>query len=361
RHVGKIYFVRVYSGVLRTGDTVLNSGRGQAQRVGRLFQVHANERTPVEELSAGEVGALVGPEEAHTGDTLCDPSAPVILEAMEFPAPVLDLALAPARRVDADRLSRAIAALASEDPTLYLRANPETGELVVSGMGELHLEIAVDRLRREFGVEVVTGAPQVAYRETPGQAGDFEHKLVKQTGGRGQYAHILFRVEPGEPGSGLEFESRVVGGRIPKEFIPAVRKGVMEAMGAGPHGFPVVDLKFFLLDGSFHEVDSSEHAFRTCASQALRGALKRLGTLLLEPVMEVELTVPVDFVGGVVGDLSARRSKLQGIEDKGTFSVVVARVPLAELSGYATALRSLTSGRGSFTMRFAQYEACRSP
>ncbi len=356
RHVGKIYFVRVYSGVLRTGASVLNPGRGQAQRVGRLFQVHANERLPVDELWAGEVGALVGLEEAHTGDTLCAPESPVILEAMEFPAPVLDLAVAPSQRSDADRLSRAIAALAAEDPTLYLRADPETGELVVSGMGELHLEIVVDRLRREFGVEVVTGAPQVAYRETPVRAGDFEHKLVKQTGGRGQYAHILFRVEPGQPGSGLEFESRVVGGRIPKEFIPAVRKGIVEAMAQGPHGFPVVDLKFFLLDGSHHEVDSSEHAFRTCASQALREALKSLGTLLLEPVMEVEVSVPADFVGAVVGDLSSRRGKLLGIEDKGTFSVAVARVPLAELFGYATVLRSLTSGRGTFTLRFAHYE-----
>lgn len=356
RHVGKVYFVRVYSGVLRTGASVLNSSRGRTQRVGRLFQVHANERIPVEELSAGEVGALVGLEEAHTGDTLCAPESPVILEAIGFSTPVLDLAVAPARRADTDRLSRALVALTAEDPTLCLRANSETGELVISGMGELHLEILVDRLRREFGVEVVTGAPQVAYRETPLLDGTFEHKLVKQTGGRGQYAHILFRVEPGQPGTGLEFESRVVGGRIPKEFIPAVRKGVAEAMAEGPHGFPVVDLKFFLLDGSYHEVDSSEHAFRTCASQALREALKKLGTVVLEPIMQVELTVPTDFVGAVVGDLSSRRGKLLAVEEKGMFSVVVAKVPLAELFGYATVLRSLTSGRGSFTMRFAHYD-----
>ncbi|MEN3010706.1 MAG: elongation factor G [Candidatus Bipolaricaulaceae bacterium] len=356
RHVGKVYFVRVYSGILRSGASVLNAGRGNVQRVGRLFRVHADERLPVEELGAGEVGALVGLEEAHTGDTLCDPAAPILLEAMEFPAPVLDLAVSPARRTDADRLSRALAALAAEDPTLALRADPETGELVVSGMGELHLEIVVDRLRREFGVEVVTGAPQVAYRETPLRAGEFEHKHVKQTGGRGQYAHLLFRVEPAAPGTGLEFESRVVGGRVPKEYIPAVRKGLVEAMAEGPLGFPVVDLKFILLDGSYHEVDSSEQAFRTCAAQALREALTKLGTLLLEPVMHVEATVPEECVGAVVGDLSARRGKLLGLEQKGHSAVVVARVPLAELFGYATTLRSLTSGRGSFTLRFEHYE-----
>jgi len=356
RHVGKVYFVRVYSGVLRAGNPVLNAGRGTVQRVGRLFQVHANERLPVEELRAGEVGALVGLDEAHTGDTLCAPDAPILLEAMDFPSPVLDLAISPVRKTDADRLSRALAALVAEDPTLSLRADPETGELVVSGMGELHLEIVVDRLRREFGVEVTSGAPQVAYRETPLRAGNFEHKLVKQTGGRGQYAHILFRVEPAAPGTGLEFESRVVGGRIPKEYIPAVRKGLVEAMAEGPLGFPVVDLKFLLLDGSYHEVDSSEQAFRTCAAQALREALRRLGTLLLEPVMHLEVTVPEEHVGAVVGDLSARRGKLLGLESKGSLAVVVGRAPLAELFGYATALRSLTSGRGSFTMRFEHYE-----
>ena len=356
RHVGKVYFVRVYSGVLRAGNPVLNAGRGTVQRVGRLFQVHANERLPVEELRAGEVGALVGLDEAHTGDTLCAPDAPILLEAMDFPSPVLDLAISPVRKTDADRLSRALAALVAEDPTLSLRADPETGELVVSGMGELHLEIVVDRLRREFGVEVTSGAPQVAYRETPLRAGNFEHKLVKQTGGRGQYAHILFRVEPAAPGTGLEFETRVVGGRIPKEYIPAVRKGLVEAMAEGPLGFPVVDLKFLLLDGSYHEVDSSEQAFRTCAAQALREALRRLGTLLLEPVMHLEVTVPEEHVGAVVGDLSARRGKLLGLESKGSLAVVVGRAPLAELFGYATALRSLTSGRGSFTMRFEHYE-----
>ncbi|MCS7217142.1 MAG: elongation factor G [Candidatus Bipolaricaulota bacterium] len=356
RHVGKVYFVRVYSGVLRSGASVLHAGRGEVQRVGHLFRVHADERLPVEELGAGEVGALVGLEEAHTGDTLCDPAAPILLEAMEFPAPVLDLAVSPARRTDADRLSRALAALAAEDPTLALRADPETGELVVSGMGELHLEIVVDRLRREFGVEVVAGAPQVAYRETPLRAGEFEHKHVKQTGGRGQYAHLLFRVEPAAPGTGLEFESRVVGGRVPKEYIPAVRKGLAEAMAQGPLGFPVVDLKFILLDGSYHEVDSSEQAFRTCAAQALREALAKLGTLLLEPVMRVEAAVPEASVGAVVGDLAARRGKLLALEQKGSSAVVVARVPLAELFGYATTLRSLTSGRGSFTLRFERYE-----
>ncbi|MGB9861427.1 MAG: elongation factor G [Candidatus Bipolaricaulaceae bacterium] len=356
RHVGKVYFVRVYSGVMRSGEVVFNASQGDTQRIGRLFAVHASERLPVGELRAGEVGALVGLEEAHTGDTLCDPVAPILLEAMDFPAPVLDLAISPARRADADRLSRAVLALVAEDPTLSLRMDPETGELVVSGMGELHLEIVVDRLRREFGVEVVTGAPQVAYRETPVRALNFEHKLVKQTGGRGQYAHLIFRIEPASPGAGLVFESKVVGGRIPKEYIPAVRKGLVEAMAEGPHGFPVVDLKFTLLDGSFHEVDSSEYAFRSCAAQALRLALRKSGTIVLEPVMLVEAVVPEDLVGPVVGDLSTRRGKFLGLAGKGTSAVITARVPLAELFGYATALRSLTSGRGSFTMRFDRYE-----
>ncbi len=356
RHVGKVYFVRVYSGVMRSGATVLNASRGKVQRIGRLFEVHANERLPVEELRAGAVGAAVGLEEAHTGDTLCAQEAPLLLEAMEFPSPVLDLAISPARRTEADRLSRAVSALVAEDPTLSLRIDPETGELVLSGMGELHLEIVVDRLRREFGVEVVAGAPQVAYRERPRRSGVFEHKLVKQTGGRGQYAHIVFRVEPATPGAGLEFESQVIGGRIPKEYIPAVRKGLIEAMAEGPHGFPVVDVKIVLLDGSFHEVDSSEHSFRTCAAQALREALKNTGTTVLEPVMRMEISVSEDLVGAVVGDLSQRRGKLLAIEGKGSSALITARVPLAELFGYATVLRSLTSGRGSFTMRFERYE-----
>lgn len=360
RHVGKVYFVRVFSGVLRSGDVVLNGTQNELQRVGRLFKVHANERVPVEELWAGEVGALVGAE-AQTGDTLCAPDSPVILSAMEFPAPVLDLAVSPARRTEADRLSRAVAALVSEDPTLAARVDQETGEMVLSGMGELHLEIVVDRLRREFGVEVVTGAPRVAYRERPSRAGQFEHKLVKQTGGRGQYAHIIFQIEPALQGKGLEFESRVVSGRIPKEYIPAVKKGVAEAMARGPHGFPVVDLKFILLDGSFHSVDSSDQAFRLCAAQALREALKQLGTTVLEPLMLVETVVPEEYVGAAVGDLSARRGKLLGLESQGTSALVRAVVPLAELFGYATALRSLTSGRGSFIMRFSHYEPVPEP
>lgn len=356
RHVGKIYFVRVYSGSLFSGQTVLNASRGVTQRIGRLFQVHAAERIPIEAIHAGQVGAIVGLEEAYTGDTLCAPQAPILLAAMEFPTPVVDLALAPVRHTDADRLSRALSALVAEDPTLSLRVDQETNELVVSGMGELHLEIVVDRLRREFGVEVVTGAPQVAYRETPARAVECEHKLVKQTGGRGQFAHIVFRVEPSAPGSGLEFESQVVGGRIPREFIPAVRKGVAEAMTKGPHGFPVVDVKFVLVDGSFHEVDSSEQAFRTCAAQALREALKKAGTTVLEPVMLLEATVPEDFVGPVVGDLSSRRGKLLDLEGKGNFAVIRARIPLGEMFNYATILRNITSGRGAFTMRFEHYE-----
>lgn len=357
RHVGRLCFVRVYSGVLRTGEEVLQASRGERQRIGRLCQMHGAERIPVEALEAGEVGAVVGLA-ATTGETLADPAHPIQLEPMEFPAPVLDLAVAPAHRVDSARFSQALSALVAEDPTLAMRADPETLETVVSGMGELHLEILVDRLTREFGVEVVTGAPQVAYRETLAQAVDYEHRLVKQTGGRGQYAHIIFRLEPTAPGTGLEFESRVVSGRVPKEFIPAIRKGVAEAMARGPGaGYPVVNVRFILLDGSFHEVDSSEQAFRTCTVQGFREAMRRAGVVFLEPVGLAEVTVPEDQVGPVMGSLAARRGRVLGVEVKGGTALVSARVPLSEMFGYASTLRNLTSGRGSFLLRFERYEA----
>ena len=358
RHMGKLTFVRVYSGVLRNGEYVYNASRGVRQRVGRLFEVHADKRQPVEELHAGDVGAVVGLSDTYTGDTLCPEEAPIVLEPIEFPAPVIDLAVAPAARTDQDRLSRALSALSAEDPTFVVKVDEETGEVVISGMGELHLEIIVDRLKREFGVEVQVGRPQVAYRETVLGAVEHEQRLVKQTGGRGQYAHIVFRLEPAGLGKGFEFVNKVVGGRIPKDYIPAVKKGFLDAMAEGPlGGFPMVDVKVTLLDGSYHEVDSSEQAFRTCAAHGFREAAKRAGLELLEPIMSVEVTVPEEHVGTVAGSLATRRGKIVAMEARGSTQLLRARVPLAEMFGYSSELRNVTSGRGEFTMHFDRYEA----
>ena len=358
RHVGKLTYLRVYSGVLRGGEFVLNAGRDRRQRIGRLFRMHADHREPVEELRAGEVGAAVGLGESYTGDTLASEDRPIILAPIEFPAPVVDLAIAPARRTDSDKLGRGLADLAAEDPTFVVRPNAETGDVVISGMGELHLEIIVDRLRREFGVEVTTGQPQVAYRETVIGTVEHEGKLVKQTGGHGQYAHVVLLVEPAGPGAGFEFTSRVAGGRVPREYIPAVERGIVEAMAEGPYArFPMVDVRVALLDGSAHEVDSSEQAFRTCAGAAFRDACRKAGIRLLEPVMEVEVTAPEADVGAVLGSLAARRGKIIALEPRGRMQTVHAEVPLAAMFGYTTELRSLTSGRGEFTMQFARYDA----
>ncbi len=357
RHVGKLTFLRIYSGVLRTGESVLNAGRDEQQRVTRLFEIHANRREAVDALYAGEVGAAVGLADTFTGDTLCDPKQPVVLEAMEFPAPVIDMALIPESRRDADRLGEALAHLADEDPTFVVRPDPETGQVVVSGMGELHLEIIVDRLRREFDVGVTPGRPQVAYRETATAAVEHEYRHVKQTGGRGQYAHVVIRLEPGEPGSGLQFEEKIVGGRIPREFIPAVRRGVVEATIEGPYaGYPVVDVSVTLVDGSAHDVDSSEQAFRTCGAAAFRGALHRADPRVLEPYMLVEVTMPEEHTGAVMGSLSARRGRILGVETKGGVQILRAKAPLADMFGYSTELRSMTSGRGTFSMHFERYE-----
>ncbi|MBC7098750.1 elongation factor G [Candidatus Bipolaricaulota bacterium] len=358
RHMGKLTYLRVYSGVLRSGEYVYNASRGVRQRIGRLFEVHADKRKPVEELHAGDVGAAVGLSDTYTGDTLCREDAPITLEPIEFPSPVIELAIAPASRIDQDKLSQALAALSAEDPTFLVKADGETGEVVISGMGELHLEVIVDRLRREFGVKVEVDRPQVAYRETVIGAVEHEQKLVKQTGGRGQYAHIVFRLEPAGPGKGFEFESKVVGGRIPKEYIPAVKKGFVDAMTEGPlAGFPMVDLKVTLLDGSYHEVDSSEQAFRTCAAHGLREAARRAGLELLEPIMSVEVTVPEEHVGAVAGALAAKRGKILAMEAQGGSQLLRARVPLSEMFGYSSELRNATSGRGEFTMHFERYEA----
>jgi elongation factor G len=358
KHMGKLTYVRVYSGTLRSGEFVYNSTRDKRQRVGRLFLMHANKQQPIEELPAGNVGAVVGLSDTHTGDTICQMDHPIILESIEFPAPVIDMAIRPASRADRDKLSRALARLSEEDPTFTVKMNEETGEVIISGMGELHIEVVVDRLRREFGVGVEVGKPQVAYRETIIGAIEHQEKLVKQTGGHGQYAHIIMRVEPGEPGIGFRFESKVQGARIPGQFIPAIERGIVDAMAEGPYaGCPVVDIKVVILDGSAHEVDSSEQAFRTCARAGFREACKKAGLELLEPIMSVEVTAPEEYVGAVTSSLCSKRGKIGEMETKGRVNITRARVPLAEMFGYSSELRTITSGRGEFTMHFENYEA----
>jgi elongation factor G len=356
KHIGKLIYVRVYSGVLRAGETVLNANRDRRQRVGRLFVMHANHRLPVNELHAGDVGAVVGLSDTFTGDTLSCPSQPVELQSIEFPASVIGVAVTPASRADRDRLSTALSRLAEEDPTFTVRSDRETGELIISGMGELHLEVIVDRLRREFNVKVHVGKPQVAYRETIVGTVVHNHRHVKQTGGRGQYAHVILQVEPGQPGSGLEFESRVVGGRIPRQYMPSIKRGVLDVMAEGPYaGFPMVDVTVRILDGSSHEVDSSEVAFRTCGRVAFRTACNKAGLELLEPLVSVEATAPDAYAGALAASLGGKRGKIASMETRSARCFVQAMVPLAEMSGYASELRSLTSGRGEFTMHFEHY------
>ncbi len=358
KHMGKLTYVRVYSGTLNSGEVVYNSTREKRQRIGRLFVMHADNRQVVETLHAGEVGAVVGLGDTRTGDTICTEKHPVILESIEFPAPVIGLAVTPESRIDRDNLSKALMRLAEEDPTFTVTTNQETGDVIISGMGELHLEIIVDRLKREFNVNTQVGKPQVAYRETVVGSVEHVHKLVKQTGGHGQYAHVKIEVRPAEPGSGLHFEDRVTGGRIPKEYIPAVERGVVDAMAKGPYaGFPMVDVFVVLLDGSSHDVDSSEMAFRTCARQAFRDACKRAGLQLLEPVMSVEVTASEDYTGAITGSLCSKRGQIIDMETRGKASITRARVPLAEMFGYSSELRNSTSGRGEFTMQFEHYEA----
>jgi len=357
KHMGKLTYVRVYSGVLKAGEFVLNSSRDKKQRIGRLFEMHANHRQVVEELHAGEVGAVVGLADTRTGDTICSQDHPIRLESIEFPTPVIDVAVAPASREDQDKLSKALHRLAEEDPTFTVRFNEETGEVIISGMGELHLEIIIDRLRREFNVEATVGRPQVAYRETISSAVDHEHRYVKQTGGRGQYAHMVFRIEPSKPGSGLQFEDEIKGGKISREYLRAIERGIIDAMAKGPYaGFPMVDIKAVVYDGSMHEVDSSEQAFRTCGAAGFREACRKAGLELLEPMMSVEVTAPEDYTGAVTGSLAGKRGKIVSMETKGNAAILRARVPLAEMFGYASELRNITSGRGNFTMHFEHYE-----
>ena len=357
RHMGKLTYVRVYSGVLENGAQIYNSSVGKSQRVGRLFEMHANDREPLDVLRAGEVGAVVGLAETLTGHTLCSPSHRIVLESIEFPAPVIGVAVRAESRDDRDKLSHALHRLAEEDPTFIVRANQETSEVIISGMGELHLEIIVDRLRREFGVGVISDRPQVAYRETILAPVDHEYKHVKQTGGRGQYAHMVFRIEPTAPGSGFQFEDTVTGGKITREYLAAIQRGIVEEMAAGPYaGFPMVDILVTVEDGSMHEVDSSEQAFRTCGRMGFREACRVAGLELLEPIMNVEVTAPEEHTGPITGNLCSKRGRILGMESRANAVILRAMVPLAEMFGYASEVRNLTSGRGTFTMQFEHYE-----
>ncbi|GIW26325.1 elongation factor G [Meiothermus sp.] len=357
-YVGRLTFIRVYSGTLRSGSYVQNTTKGKKERVARLLQMHANHREEVEELRAGELGAVVGLKETITGDSLVgDGDEPIILESIEIPEPVIDLAIEPKTKADQDKLGVALARLGEEDPTFRVSTDPETGQTIISGMGELHLEIIVDRLRREFKVDANVGKPQVAYRETITRPVDVEGKFVRQSGGRGQYGHVKIKAEPLGRGSGFEFVNAIVGGVIPREYIPAVQKGIEEAMQSGPlTGFPIVDIKVTLYDGSYHEVDSSEMAFKIAGSMAIKEAIEKGGAAILEPIMRVEVITPEEFLGSIIGDLNSRRGQIQGMEERGNARLVRAFVPLAEMFGYANDMRSMSQGRAQFSMFFDHYE-----
>jgi elongation factor G len=357
-YVGQLTFIRVYSGVLNSGDTVYNAIRGKKDRIGRLLQMHANQREEIKEVRAGDIAAVVGLKDVTTGETLCNPDKVIILERMEFPDPVIHVAVEPKTKADQEKMSMALGRLAQEDPSFRVRTDEESGQTIISGMGELHLEILVDRMKREFGVEANVGAPQVAYRETIKRAsGDTEGKFVKQSGGRGQYGHVWIRVEPNEQGKGFEFVDAIKGGSVPREYIPAVNRGLEETLPTGVlAGFPMVDLKVTLFDGSYHEVDSNENAFRMAASMALKDAVRKASPVILEPMMAVEVETPEEKMGDVMGDLSSRRGMIQGMEDlAGGSKAIRAEVPLAEMFGYSTTLRSLTQGRATYTMEFKHY------
>ncbi|MFH0799861.1 MAG: elongation factor G [Pseudomonadota bacterium] len=356
-YVGQLTFFRVYSGALESGSSVYNSTHEKRERIGRLLRMHANKREEVKRVEAGEIAAAVGLKFTSTGDTLCDETHPILLEKMEFPDPVISIAVEPKTRADEEKLGIALQKLANEDPTFRVHVDGETGQTIISGMGELHLEIIVDRMMREFGVEANVGRPQVAYRESITKKVEVETKYIKQSGGRGQYAHVWLTVEPQEKGKGFEFEDKVVGGSVPREYIPAVRKGVIEAMEGGVlAGYPLVDMKVALIDGSYHEVDSSDMAFKICGSMALKDASKKAGPILLEPVMAVEVVVPEEHVGPVTGDLTARRGHILKSEVHAGSQILGASVPLANMFGYSTDLRSATQGRATYTMQFSHYE-----
>ncbi|KAF1677235.1 elongation factor G [Bacillus mexicanus] len=356
-YVGKLTFFRVYSGTLDSGSYVKNSTKGKRERVGRILQMHANSREEIATVYSGDIAAAVGLKDTTTGDTLCDEKDLVILESMEFPEPVIDVAIEPKSKADQDKMGIALAKLAEEDPTFRTQTNPETGQTIISGMGELHLDIIVDRMKREFKVEANVGAPQVAYRETFRQGAKVEGKFVRQSGGRGQFGHVWIEFEPNEEGAGFEFENAIVGGVVPREYIPAVQAGLEDALENGVlAGFPLIDIKAKLFDGSYHDVDSNEMAFKVAASMALKNAVSKCNPVLLEPVMKVEVVIPEEYMGDIMGDITSRRGRVEGMEARGNAQVVRAMVPLAEMFGYATALRSNTQGRGTFTMFMDHYE-----
>jgi elongation factor G len=355
--VGTITFCRIYSGTLSSGTGVINSTKDRKERIGRMLLMHANNREDIKEAHAGDIVALAGLKDTRTGDTLCDPQKPVILEKMEFPEPVIEIAIEPKSKADQEKLGVALAKLVAEDPSFRVNTDPESGQTIIKGMGELHLDIKVDILKRTYKVEANIGAPQVAYREkiTKSVTVDYTHK--KQTGGTGQYARVKLVVEPSEPGKGYEFESKIIGGNVPKEYIPGVEKGLESVMGSGVlAGFPVVDFKVSLIDGAYHDVDSSALAFEIASRAALREALQKGGSVLLEPVMKVEVVTPEDYTGSVIGDLNSRRGQIQGQDMRGNANVITAMVPLANMFSYVNNLRSMSQGRATFTMQFDHYE-----
>ncbi|MFZ9071049.1 MAG: elongation factor G, partial [Burkholderiaceae bacterium] len=356
--VGQLTFIRCYSGVLKSGDSVLNSVRGKKERIGRLLQMHANNREEITEILAGDIAAAVGLKDVVTGDTLCDPDAVIILERMEFPEPVISQAVEPKTKADQEKMGIALNRLAKEDPSFRVRTDEESGQTIISGMGELHLEILVDRMKREFGVEATVGKPQVAYRETIRKSVEIEGKYVKQSGGKGQFGHVWIKLDPQEEGKGYEFVDAIKGGVVPREFIPSVDKGCQDTMNSGVlAGFPVVDIKVTLFDGSYHDVDSSQIAFELAASMAFKDGMRKANAVLLEPMMAVEVETPEDYAGTVMGDLSSRRGMVQGMDELpgGGGKIIKAEVPLAEMFGYSTTLRSLTQGRATYTMEFKHY------
>jgi elongation factor G len=354
--VGQLIFFRVYSGVVSTGDTIYNPIKGRKERIGRLLQMHANQREEIKEVRAGDIAAAVGLKEAVTGDTLCDPNKVITLERIVFPEPVIHVAVEPKTKVDQEKMGLALNRLAQEDPSFRVRTDEESGQTIISGMGELHLEIIVERMKREFNVEANVGAPQVAYREAIKKLVEVEGKFIKQSGGRGQYGHVWLKMEPHEAGKGFEFVDSIKGGAVPREYIPAVEKGLRDTLPNGVlAGFPVVDVKVTLFDGSYHDVDSNENAFKMAASMAFKDGMRKASPVLLEPMMSVEVETPADFMGNVVGDLSSRRGMIQGMDDLPGLKVIRAEVPLAEMFGYSTSLRSATQGRATYTMEFKRY------
>ncbi|MFN8547810.1 MAG: elongation factor G [Candidatus Eisenbacteria bacterium] len=355
-YVGKLTFFRVYSGKISTGDTVMNANSEKTERIGRIVEMHANQRIEKTTMSVGEIGAFVGMKRVSTGDTLCDVERPVRLERIHFPEPVIQIAIEPKSKADEEKLAISLERLSDEDPTFRVKTHEETGQTLIAGMGELHLEILVDRLKREFNCQVNVGRPQVAFRETITATVEHRERHIQQSGGRGQYADIIIRVEPA-PGEGFHWENKIIGGSIPKEYIAPTEHGVKDALDTGPvAGYPMVDVRVTLLDGSFHAVDSSEFAFKICGSKAMKAAAAKAAPRLLEPIMDVEVVVPESFVGEVMGDLSGRRGKVGGMFDRGAARVIAAHVPLSEMFEYATRLRSMTQGRGIYTMQFSKYD-----